>query len=110
MDCIRCDGDGGITRGRKDHGQEITDRGYVLQEKITAWFGERLVPFDLAAAQAYAKIVFRARRRGHPLRVADAQIAAIAAARRFRVATRDAAPFIAAGVPVINPWTVGDVP
>ena len=75
-----------------------------------ALFGERLVPFDLAAAQAYAKIVVRARRRGHPLRVADAQIAAIAAARRFSVATRDEAPFMAADVPVINPWTVGGAP
>ena len=73
-------------------------------------FGERLVPFDLAAAQAYARIVVRARRRGHPISVADAQIAAMAAARRFRVATRDEAPFIAAGVPVINPWTVAGAP
>jgi predicted nucleic acid-binding protein len=36
--------------------------------------------------------------------VADCQIAAIAAAHGFAVATRDTAPFIAAGVPVVNPW------
>jgi predicted nucleic acid-binding protein len=36
--------------------------------------------------------------------VADAQIAAIATLHGFSVATRDTAPFIAAGVAVINPW------
>jgi predicted nucleic acid-binding protein len=36
--------------------------------------------------------------------VADGQIAALAAVHGFTVATRDAAPFLAAGVAVINPW------
>ncbi len=72
-----------------------------------ALFGERVVPFDLAAAQAFTKIIVRARRQGHPLSVADAQIAAIAAARQFSVATHDEEPFHAAGVPIINPWTAG---
>ena len=80
---------------------------FSLQENIMELFGERIVPFDLAAAQAYAKIVVRARRQGHSLSVADAQIAAIAAAHHFSVATRDEAPFHAAGVHVINPWTAG---
>lgn len=77
----------------------------ALAEQIIALFGERILPFDLAAAQAYAQIVIRARRRGHPLAVADALIAAIAASRHFIVATRDVGPFEAAGVPLINPWT-----
>ncbi len=76
-----------------------------LHEQIIALFGERIAPFDLAAAEAYAQIVTRARRHGHPIAVADAQIAAIAASRQFTVATRDEAPFLAAGLPVINPWT-----
>jgi predicted nucleic acid-binding protein len=77
----------------------------ALREQMIALFGERIIPFDLGAAQTYAQIVTRARRHGHPIAVADAQIAAIAASRQFAVATRDEAPFIAAGVPVINPWT-----
>jgi len=36
---------------------------FSLQEKIMALFGERIVPFDLAAAKVYAKIVVLARRR-----------------------------------------------
>ncbi len=77
----------------------------ALDEQIIALFGERILTFDLRAAEAYAGIVTRARRQGRPMAVADAQIAAIAASRRFSVATRDEAPFQAAGVPVINPWT-----
>jgi hypothetical protein len=76
----------------------------ALAEQVVALFAERIVPFDLAAAQSYAKIVTRARRHGHPIAVADAQIAAIAASRRFSVASRDEAPFQAAGVPAVNPW------
>jgi len=77
----------------------------ALDEQIIALFGERIVPFGLAAAATYAKIVTRARRHGHLIAVADAQIAAIAASHQFSVATRDEAPFQAAGVPIINPWT-----
>ena len=77
----------------------------ALHEQVIALFGERIVTFDLGAAETYAQIVTRARRHGHPIAVADAQIAAIAASRQFTVATRDEAPFQAAGVPVINPWT-----
>lgn len=77
----------------------------ALDEQIIALFAERIVPFDIAGAEAYAEIVTRARRHGHSIAVADAQIAAIAGSRRFSVATRDEEPFQAAGIPVINPWT-----
>lgn len=79
--------------------------GARLDEQIVVLFGERIVPFDLGACEMFARIVMRARRYGHPIAVADAQIAAIAASRQFSVATRDEAPFQAAGIPVINPWT-----
>jgi predicted nucleic acid-binding protein len=36
--------------------------------------------------------------------MADGYIAAIAAARGLSVASRDVAPFHAAGIPAINPW------
>jgi toxin FitB len=78
----------------------------ALDKQIIALFGERIVPFDIPAAEAYAEIVTRARLRGHSIGVADAQIAAIAASRRFSVATRDEEPFRAAGITVIDPWTV----
>ena len=76
----------------------------ALAEQIIGLFGERIVSFDVAAARNYPTIVTRARRHGHPIAVADAQIAAVATSRNFLVATRDEAPFQAAGVGLINPW------
>jgi hypothetical protein len=78
-----------------------------LRKQIIGLFQGRILPFDVGAAEVYARLVVQARRRSHPISVADAQIAAIAASRQFTVATRDEAPFKAAGVPVINPWTTG---
>jgi toxin FitB len=76
----------------------------ALGEQLVSLFDSRIIPFDVAAAEAYAKVVTGARRRGHAISVADGQIAAIAAARNLKVASRDEAPFQAAGLAVINPW------
>jgi predicted nucleic acid-binding protein len=78
----------------------------ALAQQVVALFAERILPFDLPAAQSYSEIVVRACRSGDAIAVADAQIAAIAASRHFSVATRDEAPFRAAGVEVINPWEI----
>ena len=67
-------------------------------------FGDRILAFDREAAAAYAVLVRKARVNGFAISVPDAQIAAIAAVHGFAVASRDIAPFLAAGVPVINPW------
>jgi len=71
---------------------------------IDRLFAERILAFDRAAAAEFPSIVTTARKRGFTILFADAQIAAIAAARGFSVATRDTAPFITAGLPVIDPW------
>ena len=67
-------------------------------------FALRQLDFDFRAAEAHARITERALASGKPLPVADAFIAAIAAVHGFAVATRDVAPFEAAGVEVINPF------
>jgi predicted nucleic acid-binding protein len=68
-------------------------------------FGERrMLVFDARSARLFTVLVARARAAGHAIAVADGQIADIAAEHGFSVATRDTAPFIAAGVPVIDPW------
>ena len=79
----------------------------ALGELVDILFGARVLPFDRQAAKAYAPLVGRARAMGRLISVADAQIAAIAAVHGFTVATRDTAPFVAAGVPVVNPWELG---
>jgi hypothetical protein len=78
--------------------------GAALAALIAGLFGARILPFDEDAARAYANLVARARAKGFALSVADAQIAAIATVKGFTVATRDTAPFVAAGVPTIDPW------
>lgn len=67
-------------------------------------FRDRLLAFDTDAARHYAELAAAARATGKGLSTPDGYIAAIAAARGFSVATRDVAPFRAAGVKVINPW------
>jgi predicted nucleic acid-binding protein len=85
-------------------GQRKTDLGEDMQVIFEQYLGGRILPFDEAAARAYGKIVAAARRKGRSILIADGQIAAIAHVHGFSVATRDTAPFEAAGIPVINPW------
>jgi predicted nucleic acid-binding protein len=75
-----------------------------MRELLEGLFEERFLDFDREAAMAYSVLVSRALAKGFTISVADGQIAAIAAVHGFAVATRDTAPFLAAGVPVINPW------
>lgn len=75
-----------------------------LERRVLPLFAGRVLPFDLACTQAFAALTARARSTGLAIATADGYIAAIAAANGFTVATRDTAPFQAAGVAVINPW------
>lgn len=67
-------------------------------------FGGRVLAFDTDAARHYAKLAVAARSAGKGFPTPDGYIAAIATARNFTVASRDAAPFLAVGLKVINPW------
>lgn len=85
--------------GRRKKGLDV-----ALSDLMARLFGSRILPFDERAAKAYAPLVGRARGKGRMISVTDAQIAAIAAAHGFAVATRDTGPFEAVGATVINPW------
>lgn len=67
-------------------------------------FRDRVLPFDTDAARHYAKLAVIAKTSGRGFPTPDGYIAAIAASQGFIVASRDRAPYEAAGVPVINPW------
>lgn len=73
-------------------------------EGVLALFKERMLPFDANAARRYAELAMIARSQGRGFPTPDGYIAAIAASRGFIVASRDIAPFQAAGLAVINPW------
>ncbi len=75
-----------------------------LAQRILPLFAGRILPFDEAAAEAYALLRARARVAGQAFALADGYIAAIAVAHGLIVATRDTGPFEAAGLTVINPW------
>ena len=77
----------------------------ALEARVLSLFGRRILPFDTAAAAAYGELRARARAAGRAIATADGYIAATAIAHGLTVATRDTAPFEAAGLSVINPWT-----
>ena len=64
----------------------------------------RVLPFDGAAAAAYAAICTDRVRLGRPISQFDAQIAAIARARGADLATRNTPDFDGCGIQVVDPW------
>jgi hypothetical protein len=85
--------------GKRKRGMTI-----AVQALFTNYFADRFLAFERQAAVFYASLASRSSSGGYSISVADCQIAAIAAVHGFAVATRDTAPFLAAGVPVVNPW------
>lgn len=67
-------------------------------------FSGRILPFDSAAAAAYASIASERRAAGRPISQMDCQIAAIAFVADASLATRNERDFDGCGVAVINPW------
>ena len=81
----------------------------MLEASMTRWldlgFGERILPFDSAAARDYAEIAAERRRAGRPIGEADCQIAAISHSRGAVLVTRNVRDFEDTGVDVVDPWT-----
>ena len=67
-------------------------------------FRDRILPFDRAAARAYATIAAVRRAAGRPISQFDCQIAAIARAREAPVATRNTSDYEGCGIELIDPW------
>jgi predicted nucleic acid-binding protein len=88
-----------LPAGKRKRGME-----FAMQALQIRLFAGRFLSFDREAAIAFALIGSRAAAKGYSISSPECQIAAIAAVHGFSVATRDTAPFRAAGVPVINPW------
>lgn len=71
---------------------------------VLGLFRDRVLPFDTEAARCHAALAVSARSAGRGFPTPDGYTAAIAASRGYRVASRDTAPYEAAGLHVINPW------
>lgn len=74
-----------------------------------AKFGDRIVAFDVRAAQVAAELYGIARGSAsalhQPSKFADLQIAAIAKAGGFALSTRNTRDFVGLGLDLVNPWT-----
>lgn len=85
-------------------GKRKTGIATLVQATLANYFADRFLAFEREAAVIYASLASRASARGYSISTADCQIAAIAAVHGFAVATRDTAPFLSVGVPIVNPW------
>jgi len=84
-------------------------RRNALEAAMTRWlnqrFGKRVLPFDSAAARAYAKIAADRRHAGRPISEADCRIAAISRSNGAVLVTRNVRDFESAGIALIDPWS-----
>lgn len=72
----------------------------ALLEKLD----QRVLPFDVAAAQQAASLMAIRNKKGQPVELRDTMIAGIVLAQRATLATRNTTHFADAGVRLINPW------
>ena len=73
---------------------------------VLGLFAGRVLSFDELAARRYGDLAVRARAAGRSFPTPDLYVAAIAGAHGFAVASRDTSAFAAAGLRVIDPWTM----
>jgi predicted nucleic acid-binding protein len=67
-------------------------------------FQNRVLVFDVPAAQKAAQLAAERKNRGRPVDMRDTFIAGIALARRASLATHNTRNFDDLSVPVVNPW------
>jgi predicted nucleic acid-binding protein len=75
-----------------------------LRTELPLRFGDRILSVDGAVADAWGKIMARAKSAGRPIGVADAFIAATVAVHDLTLVTRNTAHFETVLRTLINPW------
>jgi predicted nucleic acid-binding protein len=75
-----------------------------FEQFVAQAFEERVLAFTTPAAQAYAEIMGYRKETGHTMSMPDGQIAGIALAHGFAVATRNIKDFKDCGLELINPF------
>jgi toxin FitB len=82
-------------------------RKRLLMEAATnvfSTFPDRVLAFDMAAADEYGEMVVARERVGSPINGFDAQIASICRSHGATLATRNVKDFSDIGITVTNPW------
>ena len=85
-------------------GRRRTALSGAIEAILEKDFRDRILPFDRAAARAYADIAAKRRSAGRPISHFDCQIAAIVRSHEAAVATRNTADYAGCGIEVIDPW------
>lgn len=85
-------------------GKRRTALTHAIEAILAEDLRDRILPFDQAAARAYAAIAAKRRASGRPISQFDCQIAAIAKAHDASVATRNTTDYEGCGIRVLNPW------
>jgi predicted nucleic acid-binding protein len=88
-----------MPEGRRRADLEAAARAMFLED-----FEGRVLPFDTAAAIAYAELFAARRRAGRPAATVDLMIASVARSNGASVVTRNVADFAACGIAIINPF------
>lgn len=76
----------------------------AIEAILTRDFAGHVLPFDSAAAVAFAAIFADRRAAGRPISFADCLIAATARAHGAAMATRNVGDFEGCGIEVVDPW------
>lgn len=88
-----------LPQGRR---RRLLEEGFA--RIIAEAFAGRVLAFDEEAAQRYGEVMGRRKEIGRPLAILDGQIASIAWAKGYAVATRNVRDFVECGVDIINPF------
>ena len=96
---------GAIARGiiRRPSGRRRTRYRHWLLHEVLPVFGERILPFDVAAAMQWGAFLGEGERDGAVPSNDDAKIAAVAAVHGLTIVTAHERDLAALGVPVVNP-------
>jgi hypothetical protein len=86
-------------------GKRRTELHRVLNNELASLFADRILPFGVQSAEAYARVFSAATAAGNPIHFADAAIAAIALEHNFLLATRNARDYKGTPVRLLNPWS-----
>lgn len=89
-------------RSDTDCGRRRRDLEARFRAFVARGFEQRILTFDLGAADRHADLMAHRRAMGRPMSVPDAEIAAIALAHGMALATRNLADFDPCGLDLIN--------
>lgn len=93
----------GIAKARREGSGRKAAAPTGWLETVLHLYGNRILPFDVAAAQIAGKLSDRARSKGHSPGFPDLAIAATATAHNLTVLTANLRHFRPLGVPAHNP-------